>query len=60
MTIRSSAALTAGLLAALFLAGSLFPAHADDGCGSAKKTKRDAQTGTLWTPQPPAGTAQFL
>ena len=60
MTIRSSTALTAGLLAALFLAGSLVPAHAGDGCGSSKKPKGDAQTGSLWSPQPTAGSARLV
>ncbi|WP_295453214.1 hypothetical protein [uncultured Thiodictyon sp.] len=50
MTIRTSALLTAGLLAGLLLAGSLLPAHAGDG----GKGKRTATATALWSPAPMA------
>jgi hypothetical protein len=52
MTINTSALLTAGLLAGLILAGSLIPAHADDGCGGGKK--KGSPTAALWSSARPA------
>ena len=46
MTIRSSALVTAGLLGALFLAGSLIPAHAGNGRDPGKQRPQSAIPGS--------------
>ncbi len=57
MTISKSTLITAGLLSGLFLAGSIIPAHAGDGCTRDKGKEGKGQPTSLSTPAQVSTTA---